>query len=296
MTPELPGGVVVRDPPAMASNALLSSIEVDGFGSDGAVRVRAVVAEAWGIVFAHGGVVMAVMLRAAELALGRDDLRLSSASATFCRPVPCGPVTMEAKVLRAGRNGAQTQVTLRVDGEVDPAPNAIATVVSTAEAEGWPEITGVDAPDELDDAPEASSVRLGTADTGHAPTGFFAHTDWRPAARQPADPLRRVAWFSFAEPPLLPDGTWVRAMLAVPADALGIALTSVTQAMGPMTAPSLQITVQLFGDARGAWLGLDSRCFHTHGGVAAGVATLWNADGTLVGSATQTAILRTLPG
>ena len=67
------------------------------------MRVEANVAEAWGIVHAHGGVVMAAMLHAAELALGRTDFRMTSASAMFCRPVPCGPVMVDVDILRNGR-------------------------------------------------------------------------------------------------------------------------------------------------------------------------------------------------
>ena len=84
-------------------------------------------------------------------------------------------------------------------------------------------------------------------------------------------------------------------MLAVPADALGLAaVPSVTAVMGRLTAPSLQMSLQLGGPARGDWLGIDSLALHTKGSITTGVATLWNADGTFVGSATQTAVLRRL--
>ena len=85
------------------------------------------------------------------------------------------------------------------------------------------------------------------------------------------------------------------AMLAVPADALGLSVVSeVAETIGQLTAPSLQIGLQLCAPARGHWLGIASRCFDTHGATATGVATLWDAEGALVGYATQTAALRRL--
>ena len=84
-------------------------------------------------------------------------------------------------------------------------------------------------------------------------------------------------------------------MLAVPGDALGMAaVMPVADVMGPLTAPSLQLSLQFAAPARGDWLGIDSRAFHAQGSIVSGVATLWNADGTYVASATQTAILRRL--
>jgi acyl-coenzyme A thioesterase PaaI-like protein len=280
----------------MASSELLASVEITGRADGGRVTARAVIADAWGIVYAQGGVVMATMLHSAELVLGRGDLRLSNATATFCRPVPCGPVTIEVDVLRSGRTGAQIHVVLRCAGDDDPSPNAVATVVCIADAAGWPDRRGVTRPAALGVPPHDEAPRLGAGADGRPATNFFDQTDWRAAADQPPGALRKLAWFSFRETPLLPDGTWVPAMLAVPADALGLAVvSSVADVMGPITAPSLQIGLQLCAPARGHWLGIDSVCIDTHGATATGVATLWDTEGTLVGSATQTAALRRLP-
>lgn len=277
----------------MATNEFLDSIVVTSRPTAGRARVRAVIADAWGIRYAQGGVVMAAMLQAAEITLARDDLRLTTANATFCRPVPCGPVTIEVEVLRSGRTGAQVHTTLRCPDDDDLTPHAVATVVCTADAPGWPDRKGVTRPAGLADGPHADAPRLGTGADGRPATNFFDQTDWRAAAQQPDDPLRKLAWFSFRETPRLGDGTWVPALLAVPADALGLAVvSSVAETMGPLTAPSLQIGLQLCGPARGHWLGIDTRCFDTHGATATGVATLWDSDGGLVGYASQTAALR----
>ena len=49
----------------MASLVFLESFRIAAGDPRGRVRVEASVAEAWGIVHAHGGVVMAAMLHAA---------------------------------------------------------------------------------------------------------------------------------------------------------------------------------------------------------------------------------------
>lgn len=278
----------------MASSSFLRSIRVTGGGEPvGAPRVAAVIDEAWSIRFAQGGVVMAAMLRAAQLVLGRNDLALASAAGTFCRPVPSGGVEMVVDVLRSGRNGAQVHVTLRADADADPVPNAVATVVSTAHGAGWPHLAGPSVPDELTTPPTAADVARNADDPRRAGLNFFQQTRWIPAAPHQPERMRGVAWFAFVEPPLEPDGAWVPAMLAVPADALGLAAVApVVEAVGPITAPSLQISIQWYAPARGEWLGIDSTCFQNSGGVASGLAMLWNTDGALVATATQTAILR----
>lgn len=281
----------------MSSLGFLESFRFAPGDVPGRMRVEANVAEAWGIVHAHGGVVMAAMLHAAELALGRTDFRMTSASAMFCRPVPCGPVMVDVDILRNGRGGAQVLATLRCAGDADPTPNGVATVVFAAATGGWPEHHGLTRHPGLAELPDARAPRFGVGADGRAVMPFFHETDWRDAAVQPADPLQRLAWFAFREPPLRGDGTWVPAMLAVPGDALGLAaVPPVTAIMGPLTSPSLQISIEFAAPARGEWIGIDSRCHHCEGAIASGVATLWSADGTLVATVGQSALLRRIPG
>ncbi|MCU0310143.1 MAG: thioesterase family protein [Acidimicrobiales bacterium] len=274
----------------MSSDHLLDELAIVTTTDTGA-HLSARIDDDWGILYVQGGVVMAVMMQAAETVLARDDLRLVTVATTFCRPVPCGPVDLDVTVLRNGRHGAQVHVVLHVTGDPDPSPNAVATVVCAAESPGWPEVAGATMPDAFLRPPDGSMPRIGTEEPG-APMAFFRKTDWRNAG-ETTDPMRHLSWFSFADPHLRPDGTWVPAMLAVPADALGMAAgPPVTEVMGRLTAPSLQISLQLFVPARGQWLGIDSRCHDNRGSLASGVALVWNSDGSLVASATQTAMFR----
>ncbi|MCU0274217.1 MAG: thioesterase family protein [Acidimicrobiales bacterium] len=48
--------------------------------------------------------------------------------------------------------------------------------------------------------------------------------------------------------------------------------------------------------ATGEWIAIDSHATHTAGGIATGVAHLWDADGRPLATATQSALLRTRRG
>ena len=94
-----------------------------------------------------------------------------------------------------------------------------------------------------------------------------------------------------------PDDPWDFALLPIPADALGMAGgPSATEVVGPLTSPTLELSLQFASPARGTWIGIDSHCARSSGGVISGVASLWNADGSLICTAVQTALLRRLPG
>src|SRR5262245_53278467 len=72
--------------------------------------------DAWKVIYAFGGVSMAVALRGIEEALARPDLDLLTANAVFTAPVRCGPVEVEGRVLRSGKTAAQGMALLRNAG------------------------------------------------------------------------------------------------------------------------------------------------------------------------------------
>lgn len=276
---------------------LLDTIRIEGTERDGAVErttLGAHIGEDWGVVFAQGGVPFALMIRAGELVLDRADLRPVSASATFIRPVHCAEVTMEVTVLRSGRSGAQIQITLHDPADPDPTPNVVAMLIAAAIDESFPSFDGVTPP--LASLPDPQYCeRVGAGEDGLSTTAFFRRTDWRrpgDAVIDPTDPLHRMMWFSFGEH----IDQWDDALLPIPADALGIAaLPAVTDVVGPLISPSLEISLHFHAPARGDWLAIDSRCHRAAGGLAWGVTTVWNRDGSLVATASQTAILRRIP-
>jgi acyl-CoA thioesterase len=263
--------------------------------------VHSVITDAWGLFFAQGGVVMAAAIRAMELVLERDDLTLASASATFCRPVACGPVATVVEVLRSGRRGSQVHAALRDASRPEDEASVVVTAVFTDPLMSGPALSLVPRPEELLVAPP-NDLEAEPFDSVF-PLGFLDNTQWQhatdPASLSHDDgPVSRMAvWFRFTDPPA-PDGVaWDPALLPIPGDSLGTAL-SVALAGGdePVGSVSLQIGIQVFGEITGTWIGIDSSCTNVGNGLANGVLHLWSETGTHVATVSQTAMLRSFGG
>jgi acyl-CoA thioesterase len=265
-------------------------------------RFSTVIPDAWRVMYAFGGVTMATALRAIEAAVGRPDLHLVSANATYCQAVPCGPVAVEVEVLRNGRTGAQAQARLwsTDDPTGPPGSDLIVTAVLGADLPG-PVATGAQFPYDARD-PAASAGREAMPDDGGFPrVPYHDQTEWRLAVGRAAwDPTsessgsaRSVSWFRFHRPPVREDGSWEPATLAVPGDILGPAVVEATRPPdGFFFVVTLQLSMQWFAPMRTEWLCQHTRASHLGGGYATGVAELWSADRELVALATQSATLR----
>ena len=264
-------------------------------------QLTAVIDDDWGIVYSQGGVVFAAMLRAAEQTLDRPDLVPVSTNATFIRPVRCGPIAITVDVLRSGRNGAQTRITVHDPADEDPTPNVQATLVCATSDATFPTFDGLTTPFTTNVPGPENCPRLGTDHDDRPTMPFFRRTDWRDAT--PADSfLHKRLWFSFSDEPdspvhgLGPTDAWDFALLPIPGDALGMAGgPSATEVVGPLTSPTLELSLQFASPARGQWIGVESQCNRSAGGLISGVASLWNTDGSLIATAVQTAMLRRLP-
>jgi acyl-CoA thioesterase len=256
-----------------------------------------VITDAWGLYFAQGGVVMAAALRAMALVLARDDLTLATASATFCRPVACGPVTTTVDVLRNGRSGAQVRGSLR--DEATPAGDASVdvTAVFTNPDLAGPVLSPIPRPAELATPPSFEVESEGAAKASDFPLGFLDNTEWHTAA-SPAPPdhpavPRLALWFRFTDPPAAAGVAWEPALLPIPGDSLGSALSvALAGGQAPVGSVSLQIGVQVLAPITGTWIGIDSTCNHVGNGLATGVLNLWSESGDHVATVTQTAMLK----
>ena len=266
--------------------------------------VHSVITDAWGLFFAQGGVVMAAALRAMEAVLARDDLTLASASATYCRPVACGPVTTSVQVLRNGRSAAQVQGLLRDATAPDDEVSVVISGVFTNPDLPGPFLAPLPLPVEFEELPtplEPGSTSM-AADVDF-PLGFLDNTEWQVAAgsdlsRQREEPVPRLAgWFRFTDPPAADGVEWDPALLAIPGDALGSPLVvALGDGAEPVGSVSLQIDVQVVAPVTGTWIGIDSTCTHIGNGLANGVLHLWSETGVHVATVTQTAMLRSLRG
>lgn len=270
-------------------------------------RYTTFIPEAWRIFYAFGGSTMATALRAAAAGVDRDDLHLISADATFCQAVPCGPVAAQVEVLRNGRTAAQALVRLWALDPTDPDPTGpvgndlVLTVVFGDRSEGPFGFVGAVAPEvpDPDGCPPRPELEQ---DSPFARIPYHFQTEFRPTDRvigwgrefPPGEP-RSSSWFRFRTPPLLPDGRWEPAALALPGDILGPAVHSgAGSGAGEFLVISLQIGLQFVGDVRTDWVLQHTRAHHAGDGYATGTAELYDQDRRLVAIATQAAKLQPL--
>lgn len=276
-------------------------------------RYRIVISPAWRVVYAFGGVTMAAALRVAGEHLGRGDLEMVSAQATFCRAIPCGTVVADVEILRNGRKGAQVQVRLTaVDSDPgepgagssgprsDPEADLVVMVVFARRDPGGPRLLGTAFPEDAPAPIDSRERPAAPPGTLFADIAYHHQTEWRQAVGRlpwdaeagPGEP-RSVSWFRFRRPPVGDDGVWAPWSLAVPGDILGPAVTEgLGRRDGFSLVITLQLSVQFVSPMRGTWLAQHTRANHVGGGVATGVAELWSERRELVAIATQCAMLQ----
>jgi acyl-CoA thioesterase len=265
---------------------------------DDPTLVRSVITDAWGLFFAQGGVVMAAALRAMDVVLGRGELSLASASAVFCRPVACGPVTTQVEILRNGRSGAQVRGSLRDQNTAEGEMNVSITAVFTDINLPGPKLAVVPRPLEFLRSPDPN-ISETDASGDEFPLGFLNNTEWRMASGPDdvgiGDESRVAVWFRFNDPPAPRGEDWSPALLPIPGDALGSAL-AVALAGGdePVGSVSLQIDIQFFAPIQGTWIGIESMVTNVDRGLAGGYLHLWSESGDHVATVTQTAMLRSI--
>jgi acyl-CoA thioesterase len=268
---------------------------------------------AWNVFYAFGGTTMAATLRAAERATDRPDLHLLTASATFCSPVPSGPITLDGRLLRSGRTAAQATAELRVGapGDLDgtDAGPAIHLAAVFGERRGLHvDYVDLEYPGDVPPVDDCEDVQRrgaapGEGDNPFLPINYHHQIDWRPAiGATPTDrdwapgPARYAAWMRFRNEPRRGDGTLDPVALAVPGDSLGGAIWQRLGPFGPDNPPflvlSLEITLHVLADTDTSWILQHVRCHHARDGYAVGTTEMWDERHRLVGLAVQRAKLR----
>jgi acyl-CoA thioesterase len=261
--------------------------------------------EAWRVIYAFGGVSMAVAVRAAQAAVDRPDLSLLSANAVFCSPVRCAPVEIDTVVLRDGRSAAQATADLRNAGDDGVALHVATTFGHLHETDiefveaMFPDVPQ---PDDCPVPPERSD------DDPFPDINFHQQTDWRPAsvvdpwnpdAWEPGHPAEFSSWTRLLVEPRLADGTIDPVALCVPGDMLGPAIGMKRGPAGPGTDTkpffvlTLEIGLQVCRPLETSWILQHVRAPWAGDGYGLSVLELWDEHGRLVAHATQRARLRT---
>lgn len=263
--------------------------------------------EAWKVFYAFGGATMAVALRAAQAGLDREDLAPVSATAVYAAPVPCGEMTIDTRILRAGRSAAQVTADLRAGGADERAgeTDLHLTAIFGAPHESRLEFCDVTYPE--DALPLAESVPPDPmpADSPFAAINYHHQTEWLPARPgggfrgegwEPGGPARALAWHRLKETPRLADGTVDPIAYCLPADVIGPAIVA---KIGPEMATnppllmlSLEISLQFVATTTSPWLLQHTRAHHSANGYAWGSVELWGEDRQLLAFGTQRAHVR----
>ena len=264
-------------------------------------RYTATIDDRWMLlVVPQGGVVAAVAARAMATALDDAGQSLRSLTAVFAGQVATGPVEIDVTVLRRGRSMSQLTATVRNPG-AKAGLTAVAVFGATRRGFEFTDLTfpDVEAPEGLrsyrDPVPDGVDFEF-----DRPPMPFWEEiVECRPATGRPpwepfeSGPAEIVYWYRLDQPPLLDDGSLDPVGAIVLCDTMPGA---VGQKIGPGTdqwfAPSVDLTMHLFGPARPGWLLGRNQARRATGGYASTDMELWSghADGDgfdLVAYATQ---------
>ena len=254
----------------------------------GAGAYRATIGPEWVLAMVpQGGLLAAIAARAMAAEL-QTDLPLRAIHGVFTSPVPDGEVQISARVLRAGRRVSQASADVTGIG-ASSGFSAVAVFGGDREGPSFTELVAPDAPppDECpsfrDPPPPESGWEprprwpfWGEVLDGRAAVG---HPPWDDSPRGAAEV---VNWFGFDDPPVQVDGMLDPLALLVMADVMP---GSVFEKLGTREqgwfAPSIDLSVHLFGHATPGWILAHSKAHLAGDGYASAEMALWDprADG-----------------
>ncbi len=260
-------------------------------------RFTADISDRWMLVVVpQGGAVAALAARAMAALLGDDAQTLRSLSVVFAGQVSCGPVEIDARVLRRGRSMSQLTATVRNPGQ-DAGLTAIAVFGAPRRGFDFTDLQAptVGGPNGLrsyrDPLPDGVVFEF-----DRPPMPFWEEVvECRPAmGRAPWEPFEDgpaecAYWYRLDDPPLLDDGSLDPAAAIVLCDTMpGAVGQKLGEQSGDWFGPSADFTIHLLGPARPGWLLAHNRARHAGDGYASLEMALWDpVTGTLVAHATQ---------
>lgn len=284
----------------LADTDLRADLDIPG-------RWHGELSRAWTVFYIFGGMTMAAAIRATQRTVDRPDLELLTTTATFCAPVPAGPITVDVDVLRSSKGAAQATAALRVGDSDEVALHLVSVFGRRFDGdEVRASFTEIGFPDDVGDPDCYPVVARGEPDDD-APgifrgVNFHRQLLWRPViGHSPVTdgwepgPARHASWMRFRREPFEADGTLTPAALAIPGDSLG---PSVWQRLGPLSdrppflVLSLEITLHVLAPVRSSWVLQHVRCDWADDGYAVGTTELWDEERRPVAIAMQRARLR----
>lgn len=261
----------------------------------------------WDFLLPSGGVVMTCALRAAAAAIGDPQLRLASATTTFCTPFHPGALVADVELLRRGGATAQLRVAMR---HAQPPPGArpsdnigLALTATFVRERSGPDVTAVQMP-AVRAVADARSVDDGAATNPHARFRFYHQLEcriadgeptWLPDA--PAGPARYARWFRYRTPQRGADGLLDRLALPPLLDTMPSALQRAIGGGGyRFFAPSLDLTTYVVDDTDREWLLVATTLRRARAGWAVADAEVWDDTGRLIAHGSQAMFIQGVAG
>lgn len=238
----------------------------------------------------QGGVVTGVIAEALTQALDRADQPLRSIQVVFAGPVAEGPAEIDVWTLRQGRSMSQMRAEIRSKG-TDVGAHALAVFGAARQGDDFQlaEPPVLRSPEKCWSWNDLAQPDVG----GRVQFAYWRHADRRspygvpPWLPPPGGIRENLCWFRYEEAPLRADGSWEPTAVAAMCDMMpGAVFEFLGDKAGTLYGPSADLTVHLFGPARGEWLAARNRCRVSLDGYASLEMELWSGD-ALVAYATQ---------
>jgi hypothetical protein len=230
----------------------------------------------WDARSQHAGPPAALLARAVERQVGRDDMRVARLTFDIIRPVPVGRLTVSARVVHPGRSVAIVEAELVPDGE-PTAMRVTAMLIRTA-AEVAPAVS-YDGPPEFPDA------------TGKQPffpvpydIGYHTAMEYRFTAGSFLDPGPATCWMRMRVPLVDEEEPSPLTRVLVAADS-GNGVSSILDWRQHLFI-NPDLTVHLHRYPAGEWVCLDARTWIDPDGIGLAETALYDRTGA-IGRAAQ---------
>ena len=243
-----------------------------------------------------GGLVTGVAMRAMQAAVPNPAHTPRTLTTLFASPVREGALVIDVEILRPGKRMTQLRANVRNADEERPAHVVTAAYGEAREGFDFHYTAPPDAgpPASYGERPEPPE------DVPTFRAGFFDRTDMRPVSMNaPWEPgweggrAEATRWIRYVDTPRTAEGHFDPCALPGLADTMPPA---VGQYIGPdvpfFHAPSVDLTLHVYGATRRDWLLSHARCHWAGDGYASAEIQLWDEDRRLVCHATQMMLLR----
>jgi Thioesterase superfamily. len=230
----------------------------------------------WDARSQHAGPPAALLGRAVERQVGRDDLRVARLTFDIVRPVPIGPLTVSTRVVRAGRSVAVVEAELIPDGE--PVAMRVLAMLIRTEVGVAPAVTDGGAPEFPDAGGEEPFFPV------PYDVGYHTAMEYRFAAGSFITPGPATCWMRMRVP--LVEGEEPSPLTRVLAAAdSGNGISSVLDWRRYLFI-NPDLTVHLHRYPAGEWVCLDARTWVDPDGVGLAESALYDRTGA-IGRAAQ---------